>query len=66
MKDIDVSIQKEFPIGEKRRLQFRGDLINLTNTPAFNAPAATLGGGLGVIGGSQGSRNVQLALKLYF
>jgi hypothetical protein len=66
LKDIDISLQKEFPIGEKRRLQFRGDLINFTNTPAFNAPASTIGGGLGVIGGSQGSRNVQLALKLYF
>jgi hypothetical protein len=66
LKDLDLSLQKEFPIGEKRRLQFRGDLINVSNTPAFNAPSATLGGGLGVIGGSQGSRNVQLALKLYF
>jgi hypothetical protein len=66
LKDLDVSLQKEFLFTETKRLQFRADFINLTNTPALNAPQGTSGGGLGVITGSQGARNIQLGLKLYF
>jgi hypothetical protein len=32
---LDLSVQKNFPIGEKRRLQFRVDFNNLLNHPVF-------------------------------
>ena len=64
--NLDLSIQKEFPVGEARKVEFRGDFINVLNHPIFNAPGLALGGGLGVITGTQGPRNIQLALKFIF
>jgi hypothetical protein len=64
--NLDLSVQKDFPVGESKKLQFRGDFIDLTNHPIFNSPGLTLGGGLGVITSTQGPRNIQLALKFIF
>ena len=64
--NLDFSAQKDFPIGETKKLQFRGDFIDLTNHPIYNAPSLGLGGGLGVITGTQGPRNIQVALKFIF
>ena len=66
MGSIDVSIQKDFVFTETKRLQFRSDFINATNSVVLNSPGVTLGGGMGVITGTQGPRNIQLALKFYF
>lgn len=66
MKNIDLSLQKQFPISESKRLEFRGEFINFTNSPILNAPSTTFGGGMGVITSSQPGRNVQLALKFVF
>jgi hypothetical protein len=40
--NIDASIFRDFPIGERFKLQFRAESFNLTNTPAFNNPGATV------------------------
>jgi hypothetical protein len=66
LKQLDLSLQKDFPFTESKKLQFRTDFLNSTNTPIFNIPNLGLGGGLGVISSSQGARNIQLALKFYF
>jgi hypothetical protein len=66
MANLDLSIQKDFLIGETKKLQFRSDFIDLTNSPIFNSPSLAVGGGLGVITGTQGPRNIQLALKFIF
>jgi len=63
---FDFSLQKAFAITETKRVEFRGEAINLTNTPILNSPGTGLGGGLGQITSSQGERNIQFALKFYF
>ena len=35
LRTFDLSLQKEFPIGERRRVEFRAEFINFTNTPIF-------------------------------
>jgi len=63
---FDLSLQKTFPITESKRIEFRSEFINLTNTPIFNAPAAWIGAGFGQVTSSQGSRNIQFGLKIYY
>lgn len=65
--NLDLSIQKLFPMGERFRLEFRGEMFNATNTPAFqginrNASSPFFG----EITGAQDARRVQLGLKLSF
>lgn len=64
--DTDLSLHKDFPIGERFRLQFRSDFVNLFNHVQYNAPNMGLGSGMGQITSAQPMRNIQLALKLYF
>ena len=66
LRTLDLSLQKIFPISDKRRAEFRTEFINLTNTPIFNAPSKGLGPGLGKINSSQGARNIQFGLKIYY
>jgi hypothetical protein len=37
--NMDVSLQREFPLGNGRRLQFRAEFFNVTNHPTFRTPA---------------------------
>ncbi|HKT23837.1 MAG TPA: TonB-dependent receptor [Terriglobales bacterium] len=60
--DADISLQKNFPIGEVRRFQFRADLLNAFNHPNFAHPNMSTG----VINATQDARQIQLALKFYF
>ena len=60
--DADISLQKNFPIGEVRRFQFRADLLNAFNHPNFAHPNMSTG----VINSTQDARQIQLALKFYF
>lgn len=74
--NYDFSIFKSFAITENKRIEFRTELYNLTNTPHFNQPAgnfstpASFGaitstiGVNGVAGG--GEREVQFALRFLF
>ncbi len=67
LKQYDISIQKQFPIKEQIKAEFRVEFFNLTNTPQFSAPARTAGGStFGEISGAQGDRTGSLALKIYF
>jgi TonB dependent receptor len=63
---VDMSLVKIFPITERQALEFRGEFINLTNTPILNAPNHSLGSQLGLIQSSQGARNIQFGLKYSF
>jgi hypothetical protein len=66
LKTLDFNLAKYFSITEHQRLELRGEFINLTNTPILNSPARSIGTTLGLLQGSQGARNVQIALKYTF
>jgi len=75
-KQIDLSVFKDFALNESasRRLQFRAEGFNVLNTPQFNNPNAQIGNAAVATITSAGapllfqrtSREIQLALKLYF
>jgi Carboxypeptidase regulatory-like domain len=65
--DFDISLQKNFPISETMRFQFRADFLNAFNHPNFAHPDISYGDtNFGILSGSQDARNIQLALKFYF
>jgi hypothetical protein len=66
LKNFDMGIKKGFSLGETRKLEFRSEFLNVTNTKILNSPTVFTGGTLGRITGSQGERNIQLALKFFF
>jgi len=65
---LDVSIHKVFQLGERYRLTFRTDIVNLPNVPAFAPPNQLRGhGAFGQLGSTlDGStaREIQLSLRL--
>ena len=64
--DFDISMQKNFPIGERMKFQFRTDFLNVFNHPNLAAPNTSIGSGFGLINTSQDARQLQFALKFYF
>lgn len=73
-KQLDFSVFKNIPLAEGKRLQFRAEVFNLTNTPQFNRPNSRLGNprtGIITRAGSEVTlqrtqRLVQLGLKFIF
>ncbi len=66
LNTLDMSFQKFFPVTEGKRIEFRSEFINFTNTPILNSPSIGLGPDLGRITSSQGARTIQFALKFLF
>jgi hypothetical protein len=67
LKNLDLGIKKDFSFGETRKLEFRSEFLNLTNTKILNSPQVFFGSGdFGRISKSQGERNIQFALKFYY
>ncbi len=65
--NFDLMLAKQFSFTERYRLDFRAEAFNLTNTPAFGFPGATVGTPqFGVISSAGDGRQVQLALKFVF
>jgi hypothetical protein len=63
----DISLQKNFQLTERFRLQFRSDFLNAFNRVNLAVPNTTVTESTtGVIQASQPARNIQFALKLYF
>lgn len=73
----NLSLVKAFPIRESWNVEARFDAFNLTNTPAFANPTAslgsnlgkitsTLGSGVGNVNGVGGPRVLQAGVKLSF
>jgi hypothetical protein len=73
-KELDFSLFKQVRVAEKKSLEFRAECFNLTNTPQFNNPGATIGVPAAGRVSSAGSnvtlqrteRQIQLALKFIF
>jgi len=64
--DLDLSLQKNFQLTERYKLQFRSDFVNAFNHVNLNAPDMGLGATMGQITGAQDPRNIQFALKFYY
>jgi hypothetical protein len=74
-KVVDLSVFKRFRLGkETRQLEYRAEFFNISNTPQFNNPNASIGSPAAGRIDSAGektffqrtSRQIQMALKLYF
>ena len=75
-KNLDLSIFKEFFFSEdqQRRLQFRAEFFNFTNTPQFNNPTTNIGSAnAGRVRSAASTitlqripRHIQFGLKFYF
>jgi hypothetical protein len=65
---VDLSLMKEFPFTETKRLEFRAEFFNVANHSVFNAPATTinLASGGQVASTLNSNRILEFALKMYF
>jgi len=65
--NVDLSLFKNFPISEQRKLQFRAEFFNVLNHSQFNLPVADpTSPTFGQILSSKPAREIQLALKFTF
>jgi hypothetical protein len=66
--ELDMTLEKNFVFTESKRLQFRAEAFNITNTPTFAAPNASIGSSsAGIITSTlNAGRVLQGALKFYF
>ncbi|HWB96131.1 MAG TPA: hypothetical protein VG672_05500, partial [Bryobacteraceae bacterium] len=65
LRNLDLTLAKVFTIRENLRLQFRAESFNLSNTPAFGQPNATINTpAAGTITSAGDPRRLQFALKL--
>jgi hypothetical protein len=65
--DVDASLQKDFLITERSRVEFRLEAFNLLNNVNFDVPNRTaFTANFGRIFSAGPSRQIQLAVKLHF
>ena len=79
--NLDLAVERVFPVKETSSFRFRAEVFNLTNTPQFGSPNTSLGyrdptllnpvasAGFGKITGEQGGphpRIIQFAVKYLF
>jgi hypothetical protein len=71
LDNFDATLQKQFPIRESARLEFRVDLFDFFNHPNFNAPIGagrllSTSSSFGQITSAQDPRDMQFSLRLAF
>jgi hypothetical protein len=67
-KNLDISFFRNFAFTESKRLEFRAEAFNVTNTPVFAIPDNNItDSNFGVVSATANTeRQLQLALKFYF
>jgi hypothetical protein len=66
-KTFDLSLEKSFPFSETKRLQFRTEFFNITNTPQFNGGNRSVTSPtFGEVTSAQGDRTIQFGLRFEF
>jgi hypothetical protein len=68
MENLDLSIFRQFPILESRRLEFRAEMFNALNNVVYGTPNGNItSSDFGrVTGVAKQPRQIQLALKFIF
>ncbi|MBI1357853.1 MAG: TonB-dependent receptor plug domain-containing protein [Acidobacteria bacterium] len=71
MVNLNLGLFRRFTFAEKYNLELRGELFNLTNTPPFNNPNASVGSGsygyiTSTVGGPADSRVIRVSGRLSF
>ena len=67
LTNLDFAVFKNFPIGERKEIQFRWENYNFTNTPAFNPPTLEISSGnFGRITSAGLGREMQFGLRFQF
>lgn len=67
LTSVDFAVFKNFPVGEKKEIQFRWENYNFTNTPPLNPPTLEISSGnFGAITSSGLGREMQFGLRLQF
>jgi hypothetical protein len=67
INDFDISLSKSFQMGERWKLQLRGDFFNAFNRPYFIVPNQVYGSPtFGQVSAAGVPRDIQLGLKLSF
>ncbi len=65
--NLDLSLSKKFYFTERFKAEMRAEAFNLTNTPHFNNPSASLDStAFGTVTSAFGERQVQLGVKFLF
>jgi hypothetical protein len=65
-KNVDLTLDKTFKLGERQNLRFRTDFFNLFNHPSFANPAATSVGSAPITSTIGTPRLIQFSLKYSF
>jgi hypothetical protein len=66
-RNLDIALERAFPIHESHSVHVRGEFFNMTNTPNFANPINFIGPGFGqIIAKSNNPRIIQIALKYQF
>jgi hypothetical protein len=71
LNNLDATIQKQFPVRESMKLQFRLDVFDFLNHPNFNAPVGagrifSNAASFGAITSANDPRELQFSLRLAF
>ena len=65
--NVDLGIQREFPLDDFRRFQFRWEMFNMPNHVNYSSPTTDIGlATTGKIYSAGGARSMQLGLKFIF